>query len=193
MFPRQAIAFGLATLSALPCAAQGARAAMTPEAAFESFVRVTATLGQPVTALQRIWPAPLTASATSSELALTAAQRVTVTLSEASPRDTIRRVVAVHFIDVAADTVALRAHVQRMEQRLQSLIGAPNLCAAPLGAPAQLHAAQSVARVWSRGLAGQETELHWDVTTGGVSVITVAAGRTANRGIANLACDARMP
>jgi len=166
---------------------------VTPVAAFESFVRVTATLGEPVAALQRIWPATLTAGVVSSALALTAAQRVTVTLSDATPRDSIRRVVAVHFTDLAADTVALRAHVLRMEKRLQSLIGAPNLCAAPLGDPAQLHAAQSVARVWTRGLAGQETELHWDVTPGGPYLITVTAGRTANRGIANLACDARMP
>jgi len=180
-------------LSALPLAAQGTRAALTPEAAFESYLRVTATLGQPVAALQRIWPPSLSATATSSDLALTAAQRITVRLSDASSRDTIRRVVAVHFTDVTADTATFRAHVQRMEQRLQSLVGAPNLCAAPLGAPAHLHAAQSVARVWSRGLAGHETELQWEVTPGGPYLVTVTAGLTASRGIASLACDARMP
>jgi len=188
-----AVAFCLATLVALPCAAQTTRVAMTPEAAFESYVRVTATLGQPAAALQRIWPASLTAGATSSELALTAAQRVTVTLGDASPRDSIRRVVTAHFTDAAADTLALRAHVLRLQARLRSLIGAPDLCAAPMGDPAQLHAAQSVARVWSRGLAGQETELHWEVTPGGVYLITVTAGHAASRGLANLACDARMP
>lgn len=193
MFPRHAIAFCIATIVALPCAAQSAAATMTPEAAFESYLRVTATLGQPVAALQRIWPASLTAAPTLSELALTAAQRVTVTLSDASPRDSVRRVIAAHFTDSAADTVALRAHVQRMQKRLHALLGPPDLCTAPLGDPAQLHAAQSVARVWSRGLAGQPTALHWDVTTGGPYLITVTAGRAASVGIANLACDAHMP
>lgn len=194
MFPRHAVAFCLASLAALPCSAQDARSTIPLDAAFESFLRVTATLGQPVAVLQRIWPASLTSTTPSSELALSAAQRIRVTLSDASPRDTIRRRVAeVQFTDVAADTVALRAHVQRMQRRLQALIGGPNLCATPLGEPAHLHAAQSVARVWSRGLGGQETELHWAVTPGGPYLITVTAGGIASRGIANLACDARMP
>ena len=193
MISRRAVALCVATITALPCAAQVSGVAMTPQAAFESFVRVTATLGQPASALQRMWPTTLEATTVAPSLALTAAQRVSVAISDPTPRDSVRRVVRAHFTDVVADTLALRAHVHWMQARLHSLLGGPDLCSTPMGDPAQLHAAQSVARVWSRGLAGQETELHWEVTPGGPYLITVTAGHAASRGVATLACNARMP
>ncbi len=184
----------LAPFMASPALAQGAASPMTPVAAFESFARVAATVGQPTTALTRLWPQTLDARGETAMLSLTAAHLLTVRIvDDVQRRDGVRRVASAEFQERVADTLVLRRRALELMRQIAPGAALPDRCEPPLGAPGYLFVPQRVARQWNRGLAGQSTQLVWEVGPGSVYVISVRVGAALDAGPAMLACDARLP
>lgn len=184
----------LAVSLTAPARAQGAVSPMTPAAAFESFSRVAATVGQPTTALARLWPQPLDARAETATLQVSASHLLTVrTAGDSQRTDGVQRVTAADFHERVADTLVLRRRVMELMRLIAKGSVVPDRCDTPLGPPAYLFAPQRVARHWRRGLADQPTQLVWEVAPGSVYLISVHVGASLDAGAAMIGCDARMP
>lgn len=175
-------------------AATGPAATFTPQAAFESFLRVAATVGKPVAELARIWPAPLTSASSPRRFSVTAAHVIAFDLSASfSTRDGDERVRRMIWDERVVDTVALTRRVGELMRRLERVAGPAERCSDPLGPPANLFADQFVAREWRRGIAEQPTRLTWAVISGGRYVITVTVGDSPDDSNGMYSCDTKWP
>ena len=195
--PLRTLLFTSATLAAGILSAQPAAvpvAPLAPQSAFESFLRVAATVGKPVTELARIWPAPLTSASSPRRLSVTAAHAIEIDIDGTqAPRDSLARVRRATWAERVADTVALARRVTELMTQLQRIAGPVERCSGLMGPPAYLFALQTVTRSWQKGLAGQPTRLTWDVNEGARYSITIIVGEFAGGSGAEFACDAKRP
>lgn len=189
--------FTAATITAGIVNAQSATAPaapLAPQAAFESFLRVAAMVGKPVTELASIWPAPLTSPSSPRRFSVTAAHTIEIDIDgNQALRDSVARVRRAIWDERVRDTVALGRRVGELMRQLERLVGPVERCSDPLGPPAYLFVGQRVARTWRRGLAGQPTQLVWDVAPDDRLGITVTVGTFADNGVTAFACDAKRP
>jgi hypothetical protein len=178
-----------------PCFAQTAGSRRPALAAYDSFLRIAGFVDKPVAELSRAWPVFSVLAPESGMLSLSAAHRISVSFGAVrSPgAATSDRVERVTYIELLPDTLLLRQHTLELIQRITADYGAATLCQLPLGPPAYLYAPQRVARFWKRGVAGQPTQLRWEVATGPVYVITIDVGGSIDAERGSLACDSRMP
>ncbi len=196
--PARTLLFAAATVLAGVVRAQAATTAqaapLTPQVAFESFLRVAVTVGRPVTQLAHIWPTPLTSALVPRRFSLTAAHEIALELGGSlSTRDGDERVRRVIWDERVVDTVALTRRVGELLRQLERLAGPAERCSDPLGPPAYLFAGQFVAREWRRGIAEQRTRLTWAVIPGDRYVITVTVGDSADDSKEMYACDTKLP
>ncbi len=169
-------------------------APLTPQLAFESFLRVAATVGKPTAELARIWPAPLTSASSPREFSLTPAHRIVIDEDgEKVTRDSVPRVRRAMWDERVSDTIALARRVTELMTQLQRIAGPVERCSGLMGPPAYLFALQTVTRTWRKGLAGQPTKLTWDVSAGERYAITITVSEFAGSGDAAFACDAKRP
>ena len=182
----------VAALVAQPCAAQARTAATEPHAAFNTFLTVAAFTGQPASALAPHWPRDLPRSG-DAELLLTAAHRLSVSVEQGRRATDSAVVRAVTLLEYVADTIALRQRITDVMQQLQTKYGAPDQCSTPFGPPSYLFTAQTVDRVWSKGIASLQTRFGWWRTPDAKLGITIIVSNTPVDDATLLPCAARMP
>lgn len=179
---------------AAPLSSQSTSRARTPEAVFDSFLRVAATVDRPASALNGIWPLAIDARAADAEFRVSAAHRMRVHLSsDMNRRDDSVRVSTAHWTERVSDTLALIRRVNAIVRVLARVSGPPDQCSDLLGSPAHLFASQNTVVRWQRGVSGQPTKLAWDVASGPVYEITVDVGGPMDPAATPLACNAKMP
>lgn len=186
--------FSAATALSGTLHAQASTSPVSPQAAFDSFLRVAATVGKPVAALEPIWPTSLNSPSSPRRFSVTAAHTIVIDVGgEPSARDSASRVRRVLWDERVTDTLVLRRRVGEVMRQLERIAGPVERCSDPLGPPAYLFAIQSVARGWQRGVAGQPTQLVWEVGASGSYAITVTVGEFALNTDAAYACSAKFP
>ena len=191
MWKARLLALVAFTAMASPMAAQSVAAALTPESAVESFLRVAAFVGKPMAVLARSWPKH--EGQDSHELLLTAAHRIHVSVDAVGgANDSVARVLSVSLTERVSDTLALVRRVSESLRLLQRKFGAPDRCSDPLGPPAYLFAPQDVTRGWRAGPSGQPLTLQWSVTKDRDYTITMSVAPLVNPA-PTMGCDAKMP
>ncbi|MDZ7630926.1 MAG: hypothetical protein U5K74_06110 [Gemmatimonadaceae bacterium] len=172
--------------------AQVAQMAPTPQVAFDRFLRMAATVGQPAAALNPLFPTAPSAGAIPERYSITAAHTIVIgTRGRSGDRDSVPTVSIVTWRERVADTIALRRRVSETMQQIERIAGRVERCGDPLGPPAYLFAPQTVTRSWSRGVAERPTQLVWEVGPGADFSITVRVGQFADTGSATYSCDAK--
>ncbi|MCC7053785.1 MAG: hypothetical protein IT355_11000 [Gemmatimonadaceae bacterium] len=158
--------------------AQGAAAPGAASAAFETFLRATAALGAPATAVHAAWPLPVGRAPLEHTMRFTPAHVVRLFLGPAaSGRDSVTRLRAASYVESVADTVTLRARVQVLTRQLvQVRGGAADRCSTLQGEPAYLFVPQRGSRTWTKGAPGTAVQLTWEVAAGPTYAITVTSG-----------------
>ncbi len=181
-----------ATLFTVPCAGQSAAPVVTPQAAFESFLRVAEFTGRPNKALTARWPA-LLPRAGGERLFLTAAHHLSVSVANLRSGPDSSVVEQVALLEYVPDTIALGTRIREVMQVLQAVHGEPDLCSSPLGPPGYFFAVQTVARSWRSGIGNQHTRVEWWRTADARFGITVEVSATAVGDSDLLPCNAKLP
>jgi len=180
---------------ACPARSQSTAAPIATEPAFAAFLRVAAFTGQSSRELALRLPVPHNGDGGEATIALTAAHLLSVRFGgpTRSRTDSASIVRSVALMERMADTVALRSGVAAVLRELETKHGAPDRCGMPFGPPAYLFAPQEVERVWTRGIAQQQTRLSWWVTKDGQYGLTVTVSATPEARQEWIACSAAMP
>ena len=177
---------------ATPCAGQVAATAVTPSAAFDTFLRTAAFTGRSPDALAAHWPMSLPQSG-HSDIFLSAAHLLSVNVERGMRSSDSTVIGSVTLLEYVADTLALSRRIAEVMGKLQSKHGAPDLCTTPLGPPSYLFTSQTVERVWSKGVANLQTQLEWWRTMEGKMGITIIVSKTPDSDSRRLQCSTKMP
>lgn len=175
-----------------PCHAQTREDPLTPQAAFETFLRVAEFTGRATTVLPTSWPESLRLGGSSGVL-LTAAHRLSLGIRDTRTPSEVPMVSDVTFMEYVPDTVALRQRITEVVQQLQTKYGAPDRCTTPFGPPSYLFNPQTVERVWSKGIASLPTRLEWWRTADAKLGFTIVVASTPVDDSNLLPCAARIP